>query len=242
MKKKIYCCLILGLALGIGGLGCDLDDDFQDSAEYSEETIYEDEETAEADDTETASDEEADNIDEAESTEDKNVIDDSTQDADSESANDDNADDTAIVEESYPVGEGAHISFDTVDINGNRFSNDDLKSSKLIMLNLWEPWCGPCVNEMPELNALYGDYKEKGLLIVGAYTTFEMDSDAREIVDEFGIEYPVIKCNKSIYTLEQDYVPATFLIDHDGNVITEEPFAGSGSYEDWEEVIKEYLE
>lgn len=143
--------------------------------------------------------------------------------------------------DSYPVGTGSAIDFNTVDINGNAFSTQRLQNAKVVMLNLWEPWCGPCVNEMPELNELYNNYKDKGLLIIGAYTTFDMDDDAKEIVDKLGISYPIIKCNRSIYKIEQDYVPATYLLDHNGNLITEEPFAGADSYKGWESVVLEYL-
>lgn len=139
------------------------------------------------------------------------------------------------------VGSGPNISFETVDINGNQFNNDMLKDSRLVMLNLWEPWCGPCVGEMPELNELYNNYKDDGLLIVGAYTTFDMDDDALEIVNEIGIDYPIIKCNNSIESLEQNYVPATYLLDNNGNIITMEPFAGANSYSGWEAVILNYL-
>lgn len=139
------------------------------------------------------------------------------------------------------IGEGPNISFDTVDVYGKPVSSEMLSDYKLIMLNLWEPWCGPCVNEMPDLNYLYEEYKDKGLLIIGAYTTFDMDQDARDLVEEIGISYPIIKANASIYDLEQGYVPATYLLDNQGNLITEEPFAGANSYEGWEEIINEFL-
>ena len=139
------------------------------------------------------------------------------------------------------IGEGPNISFDTVDVYGNPVSSEMLSDHKLIMLNLWEPWCGPCVNEMPDLNYLYEEYKDKGLLIIGAYTTFDMDQDARDLVEEIGITYPIIKANASIYDLEQGYVPATYLLDNQGNLITDEPFAGANSYEGWEEIINEFL-
>jgi len=145
-------------------------------------------------------------------------------------------------EESYPVGNGTNISFDTVDVNGNPVSTDMIKDAKIVMLNLWEPWCGPCVSEMPELNQLYEDYKDKGLLIIGSYSSFDMDSDAKDIVNKISISYPIIKANKSINGIAQDYVPATYILDHNGNLITEEPLAGSKSYDQWEAIIREYIE
>lgn len=147
----------------------------------------------------------------------------------------------SATDESVLVGNGALISFDTVDVYGNKVSQDMLQGSRLVMLNLWEPWCGPCVNEMPDLNALYQYYKDKGLLVVGAYSTTGMDADAKDLVEELGITYPIIKCNNSINSIEQNYVPATYLLDNTGRIITLEPFAGSRDYKAWEAIILQYL-
>ena len=70
------------------------------------------------------------------------------------------------------------VAFDTVDINGNPVTDEILKDAKLVMLNFWEPWCKPCVSEMSDLQTLYEKYKDQGLVILGAYSTFEMQEDA----------------------------------------------------------------
>jgi len=221
--KKNYLVMFLSLALVCSNLsGCSfLEDDFE--AEITsielEEASYEE-----------------DNLEEY----DAEAEEKSSEETDSEDIDEEIAE--TAVEESYPVGNGANINFDTVDVYGNPVSSDMIRDAKIVLLNLWEPWCGPCVSEMPDLNELYENYKDKGLLIIGVYETFEMDADARELVDKLGISYPIIKCNKSISKIEQDYVPATYILDHNGNLITEEPFAGSGSYSEWESVIREYLE
>lgn len=240
MKKKFLLGIMIGIVACFCLVGCASDDEYSETVAGVEKTEEEFEEQSEnEEDVEKTSD------DEDESSEDVYEESEPVTDAEQLEADEQNEDVSEAVtmeeEITYPVGEGANISFDTVDIYGNHVDNEMLKDYRLIMLNLWEPWCGPCVNEMPELSELYEDYKDQGLLIVGAYTTFEMDSEAKAIVEKLGISYPIIKCNKSIYTLEQDYVPATFLLDRNGNVITEEPFAGSDSYSGWESVIQEYL-
>lgn len=226
MKKKCITAVLMATALGLAMTGCEL---FEDDYEY--ETVSEEENS------EYESDTEDEKTMEEISDESEEDVQDLTEET-TENEETEDADPYA----SYPVGTGKNISFDTVDVYGNAVTSDMIKDAKIVMLNLWEPWCGPCVNEMPELTSLYEDYKDKGLLIVGAYQEFSMDSDVKEIVNKLGISYPIIKCNKSIGSIEQDYVPATFLLDHNGNLITEEPFAGSNDYSGWEEIILEYIE
>ena len=215
MKKNCIYIILLMSFLSFGMIACDEEGEKTESTVSEIEKISDEETSADQEDynTEISEDVEVD-VDESEKTD-------------------------AV--DTYPVGQGANISFDTVDLYGNRVNQDILQDATIVMLNLWEPWCGPCVGEMPDLNDLYETYKDDGLLIIGAYTTFDMDKEAQELVEELGISYPIIKCNESISSIEQDYVPATFILDRDGNLITEEPFAGSNSYEGWEEIIKEYL-
>lgn len=221
--RKIIFLIVAGLFFSMCVTGCDLDDE---EASLPEETVEEintrEEENSEEEDSE-------EEFSEEEFLEEKLLEEEFSEDEEA-------------LEDDYPVGEGKNISFETNDINGATFSTEMISDAKLVMLNLWEPWCGPCVREMPDLNQLYEDYKDKGLLIVGSYSTFEMDSDAKEIIDRLGISYPIIKCNQSINSIAQDYVPATYLLDRNGNLITEEPFVGSDSYSGWESVILEYIQ
>lgn len=130
------------------------------------------------------------------------------------------------------------LVFDTVDINGNPVTNDIIKGSKVILMNLWEPWCGPCVKELSELEKLYETYKDRGLLILGVYSDSE---NAKEIVEDAGVTYPILQADANLYAYEQSYVPATFLFDKDGNLLETEPIEGSRTYEGWEEIVLEYL-
>ncbi len=142
------------------------------------------------------------------------------------------------VEEEYEWGD---FVFSTTDINGDKVTEEIMKDSRLVLLNLWEPWCGPCVNEMPDLQKLYEKYKDDGLLIIGAYATLDMSAEAKELVDSIGITYPIIKADDNIIGYEQDYVPATFLFDGRGNLLESGPVEGSRSYEAWEDIILRYI-
>ena len=140
--------------------------------------------------------------------------------------------------ESYESGD---LVFNSVDIYGNPVTDEVIKGSKLVLMNLWEPWCGPCVNEMPDLESLYEKYKDDGLLILGVYSSFDYDNEAKQVVDYCGTTYPIIKADSNLIAYEQNYVPATFIFDGKGNLIDREPVEGSRSYDDWEEIISYYL-
>ena len=65
---------------------------------------------------------------------------------------------------------GGKFSFTTADRNGSEVSFEDYGAAKVIMFNMWEPWCGPCRSELPDLQKLYAKYKDDGLMIVGVYS------------------------------------------------------------------------
>ena len=137
-----------------------------------------------------------------------------------------------------PKPTGKKLSFSTKDINGKPVSMSTYSSYKVIIINMWEPWCGPCVGEMPDLQKLYKNYKSKGLLVIGVYST---DEDAKETVESNGITYPIIKKTPDFAEYETGYVPTTIIVDGEGNVLTSEPIVGSRSYKDWEAIVKPYL-
>lgn len=133
------------------------------------------------------------------------------------------------------------FTFSTTDIDGNSVSIDDFSDAKLIMVNFWEPWCDPCVGEMPDLEKLYEEYKSEGLVILGVYSSLDMEDEAREVLDSCGTTYPVLNYVSSMEPFTTEYVPTTVFLDGTGNVLTDEPIVGGQSYDDWKEMIEEYL-
>ncbi len=129
----------------------------------------------------------------------------------------------------------------TTDIYGNKMEYDDISGANLIMINFWEPWCGPCLAELPDLEKLFETYGEKGLLILGVWSTPDVDQDVLGIVKDTGITYPVIRNCEALNGYTTMYVPTTVFADAEGKIISEEPYIGSRSYEDWENIILSYL-
>lgn len=69
-------------------------------------------------------------------------------------------------------------------IDGTSFKMTD-KKGKVVLLNLWATWCGPCREEMPELVAMHEKYKDKGFEVIGLDSD---DSETAEQIQDFGKE------------------------------------------------------
>ena len=129
--------------------------------------------------------------------------------------------------------ESSGLSFSTTALDGSPVDESIFEGKSLIMLNFWEPWCGPCVSEMPDLQRISEEYADKGFLIVGVYST---ERDTQKVVDSLGINYPIIKNCEAFDQFVTGYVPTTAFVDGEGNIVSE-LIVGGRSYEDWKEII-----
>ncbi len=89
----------------------------------------------------------------------------------------------------------------------------------VVMINFWATWCGPCRQEMPLLDDLYGRYQRVGFSLLGV----NIDDDSRramKMVQELGISFPVLfdenKEVSKLYAVEA--MPVTILVDREGRV------------------------
>lgn len=89
----------------------------------------------------------------------------------------------------------------------------------VVLINFWATWCGPCRQEMPLLNDLYGRYQRVGFNLLGV----NIDEDSRramQMVQELGVNFPVLfDENKEVSKLyEVAAMPVTILVDREGIV------------------------
>lgn len=130
--------------------------------------------------------------------------------------------------------------FSTVDDAGGEWSEQAFAEARLTMINFWEPWCGPCVGEMPELQKLYEDYKDRGFQLLGVYSDFDYETEMRQVVEQSGVQYPILKYVDAFDTFQTGYVPTTIFVDGSGHVVGE-TMIGSRSYEDWAAIVEDLL-
>ena len=93
------------------------------------------------------------------------------------------------------------------------------------MINLWTSWCTYCIREMPELEEIYQEYKEKGCNVVGIL----MDADepgamdeALAILEQTGVTYMTLKPTGDILDqIPAQAYPTTYFVDENGKLIGE---------------------
>lgn len=134
------------------------------------------------------------------------------------------------------------FTFATETFEGEPFTSEDVKDAKLVMINLWEPWCGPCVDEMPDLEKIYEEYKDDGLVILGVFSDTTMDEDAAKILEEAGITYPILRASEEFAGFQTGYVPTTVFLTGEGKLTSQYPVIGSQSYDSWSSAVKGLLE
>ena len=113
---------------------------------------------------------------------------------------------------------------------------------RVVMVNFWATWCGPCREEMPQLNRLYQKYKGAGFVLLGV----NVDDDTRKAADvagKLGVTFPVLldtdKVVSKLYDLST--MPSTVLIDRDGKVRYVHRGYLTGYEDNYEKQIRELL-
>ena len=132
---------------------------------------------------------------------------------------------------------GAAFRFETTTLSGERADESLLSGHKLTMINFFEPWCPPCVAELPELEKLYETYAPEGFQILGVFSTEE---GVEAVLAEAGVGYPVLRYVPEFDRFQTGYVPTTIFLDEQGNLVGE-TVIGSKDYSGWEELVKELM-
>jgi len=146
---------------------------------------------------------------------------------------------------------GILSTFKSTDISGNPVDESILNGKKLTMVNIWATFCGPCINEMPDLGALNTEYAGEGFQIVGIVVDVigidgsiaqDMVDLTGEIADMTGAGYTHILPSQDLAGLldQAAYVPTTIFVDANGHQVGE-LYVGSRSREDWAMIIESLL-
>ncbi|MGH7680354.1 MAG: TlpA family protein disulfide reductase [Candidatus Eiseniibacteriota bacterium] len=138
----------------------------------------------------------------------------------------------------------AAASYTLVDLEGKTVKNTDFLG-KVVILDFWATWCGPCKAEIPHLIALQDKYKGQGLEIVGVSLDEGGVNDVKPFAEEQKINYtmlvtsggpsaPAAKAYGGITG-----IPTTFVIDKKGTIVKK--FLGYTDPEVFEATIQPLL-
>lgn len=143
-------------------------------------------------------------------------------------------------------------NFQAETLDGQTIDQSVFSDAKLTMINVWTTWCGPCIEEMPDLESLSRELQDSDVQILGiAYDTSDSRGEvnqetvelAQKIRERTGVSFLTVIPDGNLKDgLLQGILgyPTTWFVDSQGNIIGE-PVLGSNSKEDWEALVRERL-
>jgi thiol-disulfide isomerase/thioredoxin len=123
-----------------------------------------------------------------------------------------------MVETGPKVGAAAP-NFDLETLSGEKVKLSDLRGKK-VLVNFWATWCGPCREEMPDLEKFYQEFKGENIEVIAVnLTSYELkEENVREFVDTFEMSFSVLlDSDGAMYDQYQVYyVPTNYFINEKG--------------------------
>jgi peroxiredoxin len=140
------------------------------------------------------------------------------------------------------VAKPAKLDFTLKDMNGRDVRLADFKG-KVILLDFWATWCGPCKTEIPGFVDLHNRYGKDGLVVIGVSVDDTLDK-LKPFVSQFKMNYTVLQGLNRDDFVEEAYgpmlgIPTTFIIGRDGKICAKH--IGMASKEAFEQEIKSLL-
>lgn len=116
------------------------------------------------------------------------------------------------------TGSNAVTDIEMEVLNGDNVSLNDLKG-KVVALDFWASWCGPCRKSIPFYNKMHEKYADKGLVIIGINAN-ENRSTIEGAMSELDIAYPVAMPEERMNQhFKVQGIPSMYLFDREGNEI-----------------------
>lgn len=130
--------------------------------------------------------------------------------------------------------------FELPDLSGKNVRLSEL-AGKVVILNFWATWCGPCRQEVPDFVRLQSKYRDQGLTIVGLSLDADGARAVRPFAEEYDVNYTMLLANDETADRFGGIlgIPTTFVLDRQGKVVKK--FIGKMDLKTFEEAIQPLL-
>ena len=157
-------------------------------------------------------------------------------------------------QETSNAGDSTNVGkSETKGVDGKDYTEKVFSDYDLTLVNVFTTWCSPCVNEIPELEKLYEEMREKGVGVVGVVldTVGDDAKQNEDTVKKAGVlqektkaSYPFLVPDSTMMNGRLNGIsafPETFFVDKEGNIVGE-TYSGSHSLDEWKEIVEKELE
>jgi peroxiredoxin len=96
---------------------------------------------------------------------------------------------------------------------------------KVVLVNFWATWCGPCKQELPAIDAVARRYAARGFVVLGVDAGGDQDSDVESFARKQALSFPLLEDSTGVTAARYRLlgVPTSFLVDANGVVRTVHP-------------------
>lgn len=138
------------------------------------------------------------------------------------------------------AGDAAH-DFNLKDAEGKEYKLADFKG-KIVLLDFWATWCGPCVQAMPSIQKISETFKDKAVAVIGVNTWERGEKAGPEFIKKKGYTYlNLLKGDDLAKAYGVSGIPTLILIDKEGKVLHTAVGFGPGEEEELTKLINEKL-